>query len=120
MNKTLLCIMACALPVASSFAETPKISNGMVVDDDGMTLYAFDKDTVPGKSACVGACAALWPAAVADSYDKTSGDWGFIAAGEGKHQWTYKGRPLYRFANDKQPGQMNGDGFKGIWHIVKP
>ncbi|WP_206997202.1 hypothetical protein [Trinickia mobilis] len=26
----------------------------------------------------------------------------------------------YRFAKDKQPGQMNGDGFKGVWHIAKP
>ncbi|CAG9201738.1 conserved exported hypothetical protein [Paraburkholderia tropica] len=122
MKRALLCLAAIAtlaLPVAS-FAETPKITNGMVVDDDGMTLYAFDKDTVPGKSACAGACATMWPAAIADSYDKANGDWGFIATSDGKHQWTYKGRPLYRFAQDKQPGQMNGDGFKGIWHTVKP
>lgn len=119
MTRTLLCIIACALPIAS-FAEAPKISNGMVVDDDGMTLYAFDKDTVQGKSACVGPCMTLWPAALADSYDKASGDWGLIAAADGKQQWTYKGRPLYRFAKDQHPGQMNGDGFKGMWHAVKP
>lgn len=119
MTRTLLCIIACALPIVSA-AETPKVLNGMVVDDDGMTLYTFDKDTVPGKSACVGACTAIWSAAVADSYDKASGDWGLIAASDGKHQWTYKGHPLYRFAQDKQAGQMKGDGFKGMWHTVKP
>ncbi|WP_321880872.1 COG4315 family predicted lipoprotein [Paraburkholderia bannensis] len=119
MKNALICLVAFALPVAS-FAETPKISHGMVVDDDGMTLYAFDKDTAPGKSACVGACAAMWPAAIADSYDKETGDWSFIPNSDGKHQWAYKGRPLYRFAQDKQPGQVNGDGFKGMWHTVKP
>lgn len=119
MIRVLLYTIACALPILS-FAEAPKVSNGMVVDDDGMTLYVFDKDTVSGNSACVGACATMWPAALADSYDKPSGDWGLIASGDNKHQWTYKGHPLYRFAKDTHPGQMNGDGFKGMWHTVKP
>jgi predicted lipoprotein with Yx(FWY)xxD motif len=119
MIRILLCAVACAVPL-TSFAEAPKVSNGMVVDDDGMTLYTFDKDTMPGKSACTGNCATMWPAAVADPYDKASGDWSLIASADGKHQWGYKGRPLYRFAKDKQPGQMNGDGLNGMWHTVKP
>jgi predicted lipoprotein with Yx(FWY)xxD motif len=119
MIKTLLCIAACAIPVAS-YAEAPKMANGMMVDSSGMTLYMFDKDTVPGKSACTGGCSSMWPAATADSYDQASGDWSFVPTAEGKNQWAYKGHPLYRFANDKQPGEMNGDGFKGMWHVVKP
>ncbi|MBN3786878.1 hypothetical protein [Burkholderia sp. Ac-20353] len=118
MIRILLCAIACAVPVAT-FAEPPKISNGMVVDDDGMTLYMFDKDTAPGKSTCTGGCATNWPAALADPYDKATGDWGLISVG-GKQQWTYKGHPLYRFAKDKQPGQRNGDGISGMWHTVKP
>ncbi|WP_245623755.1 COG4315 family predicted lipoprotein [Paraburkholderia nodosa] len=31
-----------------------------------------------------------------------------------------QGPSLFRFAQDKQPVQMNGDGFKGMWHSVKP
>src|ERR1700737_5615382 len=29
----------------------------------------------------------------------------------------YKGHRLYRFAMDRKPGEMNGDGFKGMRHI---
>ncbi len=119
MTRILLCAMACLLPIAV-FAEAPKVANGMVVDDDGMTLYTFDKDTVQGKSACAGACATMWPAALADPYDKASGDWGMIASADGKHQWTYKGHPLYRYSKDTHAGEMNGDGFKDMWHTVKP
>lgn len=119
MIKTLLCVLACSAPLAS-LAEPPKISNSIIVDDEGMTLYVFDRDTMPGKSACTGTCSATWPAALADSYDKPSGEWGFIASAQGKHQWTFKGHPLYRFSGDKKPGQKNGDGAGGIWHIAKP
>lgn len=75
MTRIVLCALACVLPIAV-FAEAPKVTNGMIVDDDGMTLYTFDKDTAQGKSACTGACATMWPAALADPYDKASGDWG--------------------------------------------
>ena len=119
MLKTMLCIMACSLS-ASAFAEPPKVANGMVVDDEGMTLYRFDRDTVEGQSACSGGCATLWPAALADSYDKPSGEWGVMATAQGKRQWTYEGHPLYRFSGDKKPGETNGDGFRGVWHVAKP
>jgi predicted lipoprotein with Yx(FWY)xxD motif len=119
MIKLLLCVAACALPLTAS-SEPPKVSNGMIVNDEGMTLYTFDKDTMPGKSACTGPCASLWPTETADSYDKPSGDWTFLDAPGGKHQWAYKGHPLYRYANDKHPGEAAGDGFKGVWHTAKP
>lgn len=119
IKKTLLCLFACAVSTAS-FAEPPKVQGGMIVDDEGMTLYTFDKDTTAGSSACTGGCAGIWPAALADSYDKPAGDWGLIGAAQGKHQWTYKGHPLYRFSGDKAAGQKNGDGVKGIWHVARP
>ncbi|AOJ04580.1 MULTISPECIES: COG4315 family predicted lipoprotein [Burkholderia] len=119
MIKILLVAIACAAP-AAALAEPPRASNGMVVDGGGMTLYTLDRDTMPGKSVCVGGCAANWPAALADPYDKPGGDLGLIATEGGKHQWTYKGHPLYRFSGDKQPGQRNGDGFGGMWHVAKP
>ena len=76
MTRILLCAMACLLPIAV-FAEAPKMANGMVVDDDGMTLYTFDKDS-EGKSACNGSCADNWPALFASDTDKGSGDWSIV------------------------------------------
>ncbi|HTI19318.1 MAG TPA: hypothetical protein VL598_16855 [Trinickia sp.] len=119
MLKTSLFIVACAVSFAS-YAEPPKVSNGMFVDEYGMTLYTFDKDTVPGKSACTGPCAAIWPPALAEANDQASGDWSFVPRDDGRNQWAYKGHPLYRFSKDQQPGQTNGSGFKGMWQIAKP
>jgi predicted lipoprotein with Yx(FWY)xxD motif len=118
MRKTILFLAVLAVQQAA-FAEMPKTVDGRFVDEKGMTLYTFDKDTTPGKSACTGGCATAWPAAMADSYDKPSGDWTVIPSGDGK-QWAYKGHPVYRFAKDTKGGDMNGDGFKDMWHTAKP
>jgi predicted lipoprotein with Yx(FWY)xxD motif len=119
MRKTLFLIAALALQQAA-FAAPPKTMDGHFVDDQGRTLYTFDKDTTPGKSACTGGCAAAWPAATADASDKPSGDWTIIDGADGSKQWAYKGKPLYRFAKDEKPGDMKGDGFKDVWHTAKP
>ena len=120
MRKTIFLLLSCATLAGPALAEAPKAVKGMLVDADGRTLYTFDKDTVPGKSACEGGCAANWPAAQADSYDKAAGDWSFVTGADGKRQWAYKGHPLYRFAMDQKPGDATGDGKGGMWHTAKP
>ncbi len=105
-----------AVPV---LAAQPKTNNGHFVDDNGATLYTYDKDT-PGKSACDAACAKNWPPALAGDTDTASGDWTFVQTHDGKKQWAYKGKPLYRFVKDANPGDATGDGARGVWHIAKP
>jgi predicted lipoprotein with Yx(FWY)xxD motif len=123
MIKSLACVaaVACAIPVAA-LAEQPKTANGMLVDEDGMTLYTFDADAkaADGASACKDQCATIWPAAKADDYDKASGNWTLVKTADGKQQWAYNGHRLYRFTKDAKPGDKNGDGVKGVWHIAKP
>ncbi|MFL9994595.1 Predicted lipoprotein with conserved Yx(FWY)xxD motif [Burkholderia sp. GAS332] len=122
MRKTLFCLSTLTLLALqqAAFAEAPKIADGRFVTADGMTLYTFDKDTTPGVSACTGGCMSNWPAAMASPSDKPSGDWTVIPSADGKQQWAYKGHPLYRYAADKQAGDMKGDGFKDMWHTAKP
>ncbi|RZF26431.1 hypothetical protein EVC45_28060 [Paraburkholderia sp. UYCP14C] len=122
MRKTiaLLAPLAFAALHASAFADPPKLSNGRFVTADGMTLYTFDKDTMPGVSACTGGCMSNWPAATAEPTDKPTGDWTLIPSADAKQQWAYKGHPLYHYAADKQAGDAKGDGFKEVWHIAKP
>ncbi|WP_211464103.1 COG4315 family predicted lipoprotein [Collimonas silvisoli] len=120
MRKTIFLLLSCATLAAPALAEAPKAVNGKLVDAEGRTLYIFDKDTVAGKSACDGSCAANWPAALADSYDKAAPDWSFVTGADGKRQWAYKGHPLYRFAMDQKAGDANGDGKGGVWHTAKP
>ena len=94
--------------------------NGMFMDAKGMTLYTFDNDKEPNKSACAGNCLNNWPILKAEASDKNIGDWVVITRDDGTKQWAYKGKPLYYFAMDKAPGDKAGDGRGMVWHIAKP
>lgn len=117
--KTLVAVglLACVTVAAAQ----PKTTNGILTDEKGMSLYVWDNDlTVPGKSVCEGPCTITWPPMLAKEGDKASGDFSLLVREDGKTQWVHKGRPLYHSANDKQPGDHKGDGFRGVWHLVKP
>jgi predicted lipoprotein with Yx(FWY)xxD motif len=99
----------------------PKVTNGQLTDPDGLTLYVFDNDaTVPGGSACTGACLNMWTPLYAQTGAKAMGDYSLITRDDGKLQWSYKGKPLYRWYNDKKPGDQDGDGLRQAWHVAKP
>jgi predicted lipoprotein with Yx(FWY)xxD motif len=91
-----------------------------LVDDHGMTLYTFDRDDTPGKSNCGGKCAGNWPPLAAAADAAAMNDWTVIVRGDGSKQWAYKGKPLYRWMGDKQPGDIDGDGRFNVWHIAVP
>jgi predicted lipoprotein with Yx(FWY)xxD motif len=96
------------------------MANGMLVDSSGMTLYNFDRDAAgSGKSACNGPCAALWPPAMAAAGAKAEGDFTIVTRDDGTMQWAYKGKPLYHYSIDKKAGDMMGDKFRDVWHVVK-
>jgi predicted lipoprotein with Yx(FWY)xxD motif len=80
------------------------------------------------KSTCFGACVKAWPPLRA-SRKPTVGRGlkaskvGRIKRSDGKSQVTYNGQPLYRFVNDKKPGDTNGQGitaFGGRWFVLSP
>jgi predicted lipoprotein with Yx(FWY)xxD motif len=111
-------LVACASPYAASPAMT---QSGVLTNPAGMTLYVFDKDVAgSGKSACNGDCAAKWPPLAAAASDTAGGDYAIITRDDGAKQWSYKGKPLYLWINDKKPGDMTGDGVNNVWHAAKP
>jgi predicted lipoprotein with Yx(FWY)xxD motif len=88
-------------------------------DARGMTLYVYGKDTVRGKSACAGNCAAAWPPAIAPPDATQDGDWSLIRRADGTKQWAFRGAPLYRHGNDQSIGDAKGDGAdSGDWHVA--
>ncbi len=127
MGKALLFALAALTMTATiSLAQNSPTKIGdsqkgkVLVDDKGMTLYVFDKDSA-GKSACNGPCAGNWPPLMATTSSSAVGDYTIITRDDGSKQWAYKGRPLYTWHNDKAPGDISGDGFlNGAWHIAKP
>ena len=123
--KTLLPLAAAAtlaLALAGNASAEPaaKMMNGMLVTTSGMTLYTFDKDAAgSGKSTCNGSCTALWPPAMATADAKAEGDYSVVVRDDGTKQWAYKGKPVYTYSADKKAGDMTGDNFKELWHVVK-
>jgi predicted lipoprotein with Yx(FWY)xxD motif len=96
----------------------------VLADSKGMTLYTFDNDGKGAmKSSCSGKCAAAWPPFVAPTDASASGDWTVVDGqnkdGTAVKMWAYEGWPLYYWQNDKKPGDVDGDGKGGVWHIVK-
>ena len=76
-------------------------------DAQGMTLYTYAKDEA-GKSTCAGECAQSWLPAVAPARAAPTANWSVLTRDDGTAQWTYRGRPLYRFARDEKVGDVNG------------
>ena len=111
-------LMACA---ATGDQMAPaKMMDGMLTGTNGMTLYTIDRDaTGSGKSVCNGPCATNWPPLMAMENQTASGDYSIITRDDGKKQWALKGKPLYFWAKDTKPGDKTGDGFNGVWRIVK-
>ena len=81
-----------------------------------MTLYTFDKDVEPGKSACAGNCATERPPAAVPAGALAFGDWSIIRRGDGASQWAYKGKPLYGYAQDAKIGDIKGA--SEAWHVA--
>ena len=123
--KSVVCaIGAAALIAISSVAAADtapaKFEGGLLVGQNGMTLYTFDKDPVgAGKSTCNGPCAANWPPLVAAAESSGSGDYSVIARDDGARQWAVNGKPLYFWIKDQKPGDRTGGGLNSVWHVVK-
>jgi predicted lipoprotein with Yx(FWY)xxD motif len=125
MNSSLrLTLCAVAVTAGSTFAsialaQAPaKMTDGILTNPAGMTLYTFDKDTA-GKSACNGPCAGNWPPLMAGADAKASGDWSVVTRDDGGKQWAYKGKALYIWSKDAKPGDKTGDNFNNVWHVAK-
>ena len=98
------------------------ITDGILTDSAGNTLYIWDNDE-PGLSNCGEGCAAIWPPLSVDG-DTTAGAGidgvlSTITRDDGSTQATYNDQPLYYYALDEAPGDRNGDGVGGTWHIVE-
>ncbi|OEK07845.1 hypothetical protein A8C32_15295 [Flavivirga aquatica] len=95
----------------------------ILTDENGMSLYFFSKDS-NGESACVDGCVAAWPIFYSESLTLDEGlsasDFAQITRADGEKQTTYKGWPLYYFANDNAVGDTNGDKFGNNWFVAKP
>ncbi len=99
-------------------------TQSVLVDGNGMSLYAYLRDT-PGKSNCDAQCQATWRPLMATGKIITGSgvniqNTGVILLPNGSRQVTYLGAPLYLFTQDEKPGDVNGQGYDGAWYLVIP
>jgi predicted lipoprotein with Yx(FWY)xxD motif len=96
----------------------------LLVTSTGLTLYRFTDDS-RGSSTCTGACARFWPPLLVKGTQQPiagpglkSSKLGTIKRSGGVRQVTYGGFALYRYAPDKKPGDVKGQGVEGTWFVV--
>jgi predicted lipoprotein with Yx(FWY)xxD motif len=104
-------------------AEIGALGMGLT-NEDGMTLYMFDKDsTSPPTSNCNDTCAKNWPPLLAQGKELTFVGVdekliGTVTRKDGAKQVTVNKWPVYLYAKDTAPGDANGQGMNGTWHVL--
>jgi predicted lipoprotein with Yx(FWY)xxD motif len=94
-----------------------------LTDEKGMTLYYYKND-LDSQSTCIDNCIKRWPAFYRETVTVPDGlnanDFGTISRIDGPKQTAYRGRPLYYWSDDKQPGDMKGQGINNAWYVIYP
>lgn len=99
----------------------------VVTDQNGRTLYRFDKDKAkPSASNCNEDCAVAWPPVVVTDLSEVKLSnvnkslVGLVERQDGSKQVTLGGWPLYLFKDDKKAGDAKGQGLNGTWFASTP
>ena len=126
-SSTQMAADTAATAASSGLATSTGTPGKYLTDTNGRTVYMFMKDK-KNASSCVDACAAAWPpfsaaAASNDTAVKSAMIGSITRTPDGRSQTTYNGLPLYYYEDDKQAGDIKGQGkneFGGLWYVVSP
>jgi predicted lipoprotein with Yx(FWY)xxD motif len=100
----------------------------VLVDSKGFALYSPVQEK-SGTIRCTGSCTSIWlPLTTKGTPSAPAGvQLGTVMRPDGKSQVTFKGKPLYLFAEDSSPRSVTGNGvsdnFGGksfTWHVASP
>jgi predicted lipoprotein with Yx(FWY)xxD motif len=111
-------------PAAATVEVESSDLGDIVVDAEGRTLYVFLADE-GSESTCYEDCEAAWPPLSVEG-EPIAGDGidasllGTSERTDGSAQVTLDGHPLYYFAQDAAPGDVNGQGVGDVWYVVSP
>ena len=128
-RRLLLAVLVLAVTASLAWSQSAAIQvpggpNGVkyLTDAKGMTLYYYTLDT-NGQSACFGQCVERWPLFYAPTITASApldaADFATITRTDGIKQSTYKGWPLYYWFQDKNPGELKGEGVGKVWYIME-
>ncbi len=95
-------------PMGTHVRDVFSAGGQILVDADDMTLYTFNDDPMNGAPACVGACTDTWLPHLAPEIANAVGEFTVVRRDDGINQWAFKGKPLYTFSGDSEPGIAHG------------
>ena len=102
--------------VPPGFGVTTTLRGRLLHTTRGFSVYAFDRDTRT-RSACDAACEQVFLPLQAPATASAHGDWTIFTRASGERQWTFRGRPLYRYAEDARVHSLAGSDVPG-WRNV--
>ena len=87
---------------------------GQILSDlYGHAIYTLSAET------CDAACMKPWRPVEAPWLARpVSDNWTIIQTDAGLSQWVYRGQPLFTYAGDFRPGDLNGTDAAGEWDVV--
>ena len=105
-----------------STAHSKTLGATILVNSRGHSLYSLSVER-HGKFICTNmSCLALWHPLTVPKGTKPTGvaSLAVVRRPGGKLQVTYRGAPLYTFAQDTKKGDVKGNGFRdvGVWKVV--
>ena len=125
VDDTALEVLPPAAPAAQATIDVLSGASGLgpiLVGPNGLSLYGFTND-VGASSTCSGTCVEAWPPVIVGA-DWAAGpglDFGIFATtarDDGQLQLVAGQWPLYYFAGDAVPGDVNGQGSGDVWFVV--
>lgn len=127
MSKIFVLGVSLFLAASTAFAAGPSKEDppfrqrgDILVEIKGRGVYTYDGDKIANQSDCFTQCRLLWPQVYADDEAKPKGSFTiFTRKDDGKRQWAFKGKPLYRWVSDVKRGDAGGDNVAGVWHLIK-
>ncbi len=87
-------------------------------DRDGMTLYTFDNDPLHASVCDAPQCVTTWPPLLTQNAGELELPLSAVERGDGHFQVALRGMPLYFFANDSDPGDVQGHRFNDVWRTA--
>jgi predicted lipoprotein with Yx(FWY)xxD motif len=118
-----------AAPAAAATEPTIMVASNptlgeFLVDDKGMSLYMFTRDTAD-MSNCSGDCLVKWPPLLTQGSPiaGTGVDASLLGSApmpDGTFIVTYNHMPLYYWYQDLKPGDVLGQDVGGVWYVVSP
>lgn len=115
----ILLLVAENMPAADLEDVPLRRRNSIMVDLQGRGIYTYDLDSDPGRSSCDEMCRILWPPILAKEDAQPIGRFSLAERSDGRKQWAWDGKPLYRWISDRRRGEANGHGVAGVWTLVR-